>query len=109
LHPYTGRLAILVNGGAASTSEMLAQGLRDLGRARIFGTRSAGAALPSNIIELPNGDRFQYPLASYVSMKGKVLEGNGVEPDVKVAATIPALLEGRDLPLEAARAWSRRK
>jgi carboxyl-terminal processing protease len=109
LHPYAGRLAILVNGGSASTSEMLAQGLRDLGRARIFGTRSAGAALPSNIIELPNGDRFQYPLASYVSMKGKVLEGNGVEPDVTVAATIPALLEGRDLPLEAARAWSRRK
>jgi carboxyl-terminal processing protease len=109
LHPYAGRLAILVNGGSASTSEILAQGLRDLGRARIFGTRSAGAALPSNIIELPNGDRFQYPLASYVSMKGKVLEGNGVEPDVNVAATIPALLEGRDLPLEAARAWSRRK
>src|SRR5690242_13464601 len=76
LHAYTGRLAILLNEGSASTSEILAQGLRDLGRARIFGTRSAGAALPSNIIELPNGDRFQYPVASYVSMKGKVLEGN---------------------------------
>jgi carboxyl-terminal processing protease len=109
LHPYQGRLAILVNAGSASTSEILAQGLRDLGRARIFGTRSAGAALPSNIIELPNGDRFQYPVASYVSMKGKALEGNGVAPDVVVAATIPALLEGRDLPLEAARVWSRQK
>jgi carboxyl-terminal processing protease len=109
LHPYQGRLAILVNAGSASTSEILAQGLRDLGRARIFGTRSAGAALPSNIIELPNGDRFQYPVASYVSMKGKALEGNGVTPDVVVAATIPALLEGRDLPLEAARSWSRQK
>lgn len=100
-----GRLAILVNHGSASTSEILAQGLQDLGRARIFGTRTAGAALPSDIVQLPNGDRFQYPEANYTSMKGRVLEGNGVEPDVKVLPTLAALAQGADLPLEAAAAW----
>jgi len=109
LNPYRGRLAILVNGGSASTSEILAQGLRDLGRARVFGTRTAGAALPSNIIQLPNGDRFQYPEANYISAQGRVLEGNGVELDTVVAPTIPALLAGKDLPLEAAREWSKEK
>jgi carboxyl-terminal processing protease len=102
---YEGHLAILVNGGSASTSEILAQGLRDLQRARIFGTKTAGAALPSAIVELPNGDRFEYPEANYTSLKGRILEGNGVEPDVVVAPTIEALREGRDLPLEAAAAW----
>jgi C-terminal processing protease CtpA/Prc len=61
--------------------------------------------LPSNIITLPNGDRFQYPEANYTSVNGRILEGNGVEPDVTVVPTIEALSAGRDLPLEAARSW----
>jgi carboxyl-terminal processing protease len=64
---YPGRVAILLDDGSASTTEMLAQGLQDLKRARVFGTRSAGAALPSDIIRLPNGDGFQYPTAGYTS------------------------------------------
>lgn len=109
LEAYTGRVAILVNGQSASTTEILAQGLQDLGRARIFGTRTAGAALPSDIIELPDGDRFQYPEANYVSVKGRVLEGNGVRPDVVVRPTVAALLDGHDLALEAASEWGEGK
>jgi carboxyl-terminal processing protease len=104
--PYTGKLAVLVDGASGSTSEILAQGLKDLGRARIFGMRTAGEALPSAIIVLPDGDRFQYPEANYTSFKGRVLEGNGVEPDVVVRPTIAALLAGHDLALESAIAWS---
>lgn len=81
---YTGRLAILIDAGSASTTEILAQGLQDLKRARIFGARSAGAALTSDIIRLPDGDGFQYPTATYISANGRVLEGNGVIPDVEV-------------------------
>src|ERR1019366_8027091 len=61
---YPGKLAILIDEGSASTTEILAGGMQDLGRARIFGTRSAGAALPSDIVRLPNGDGFQYAQAS---------------------------------------------
>jgi carboxyl-terminal processing protease len=104
---YNGPLAILIDEGSASTSEILAGGLQDLKRARIFGTRSAGAALPSDIVRLPNGDGFQYAQASYTSESGKVLEGNGVKPDVEVRQTRDALAAGRDLVLEAADEWVR--
>lgn len=102
---YAGPLAILVDSGSASTTEILAQGLQDLGRARIFGTRTAGAALPSDIVRLPNGDGFQFAQASYTSEKGKVLEGAGVTPDVEVRQTQEALAAGRDLVVEAAEMW----
>jgi hypothetical protein len=100
---YGGPLAILVDGGSASTTEILAAGLRDLHRARIFGVRTAGAALPSDIVRLPNGDGFQYPQALYISANGEVLEGAGVTPDEIVEASSA----GHDLPLEAADAWIR--
>ncbi len=102
---FPGKLALLLDEGSASTTEILAQGLHDLNRARIFGTRSAGAALPSDIIRLPNGDGFQYPTASYVSSGGRVLEGNGVVPDVEVRQTREAIAAGRDLVIEAAADW----
>lgn len=104
---YDGQLAILVDSGSASTTEILAQGLQDLKRARVFGTQTAGAALPSDIIRLPNGDGFQYAQASYTSEKGKILEGNGVTPDVEVRQTQEALLSGHDLVIEAADSWIR--
>jgi len=104
---YNGPLAILVDGMSASTSEILAAGLRDMGRARVFGVSTAAAALPSLVRQLPNGDRFQHAVASYVSFGGETLEGEGIVPDELVAVTRPALLAGRDPVLEAAQAWIR--
>jgi carboxyl-terminal processing protease len=104
---WSGPLAILVDGGSASTAEILTQGLQDLKRARVFGVPSAGAALPSDIIRLPNGDRFQFAEASYTSVGGKVIEGSGVTPDVIVRQTIEATQSGRDLVIEAADEWIR--
>jgi carboxyl-terminal processing protease len=103
--PFTGPLAILVDGASASTSEIFAGGLQDLGLARIFGSRTAGAALPSVIEMLPNGDGFQYPIANYVSEGGKTLEGRGVIPDTIAEPTREALLHHQDTALEAAIDW----
>jgi len=102
---YRGRLAILVDGCSASTSEIFAGGMKDLGRARVFGTRTAGAALPSAIDRLPNGDAFQHALADYISEGGRSLEGEGVIPDVEVKLTREALAAGRDPALDAAIEW----
>ncbi len=102
---YAGKVAVLIDGLSASTAEIMAAGLRDLGRARLFGTRTAGAALPSYVEELPNGDGFQYAVANYVSQGGQTLEGAGVAPDVEAPPTRADLLAGRDNALEAALAW----
>jgi carboxyl-terminal processing protease len=104
---YQGPLAILVDELSASTSEILAGGLQDLKRARVFGTRTAGAVLPSGFLRLPNGDRLQYMIADYVSVGGWRLEGNGVQPDEVVPTDRRALLDGRDPTLEAAVRWIR--
>jgi len=105
---YGGPLAILVDDLTASTAEILAGGLQDLGRARVFGTPTAGMALPSRVELLPNGDAFQYAFASYVSALGRPLEGRGVVPDEVVAPTRARLLEGADPALEAALTWIRK-
>lgn len=104
---FTGPVAILLDACSASTSEIFAEGLKDLGRARVFGTRSAAAALPSVIERLPNGDGFQYAIGNYISEGGKPLEGEGVKPDVEVKATRAALLAGHDPVIEAAFNWIR--
>ena len=104
-HPFAGRVAVLVDGLSASCSEILAGGLQDLRRARVFGSRTLGAALPSVIEELPNGDRFQYAIAHYVSQDGQPLEGTGVVPDVEAAPSREALLAGGDPALDAALDW----
>jgi carboxyl-terminal processing protease len=105
VYTFSGPLAILVDGASASTSEILAGGLKDLGRARIFGTRTAAAALPSVFEMLPNGDGFQYAIANYISEGGKPLEALGVTPDVETPLTRESLLAGKDPALDAATAW----
>ena len=103
--PFRGSLAVLIDGCSASTSEILAGGLQDLKRARVFGMRSAGAALPSMFERLPNGDGFQYAIANYISEGGKQLEGAGVMPDEAAEPSRRALLDGRDPALDRALAW----
>jgi carboxyl-terminal processing protease len=106
---FMGPVAILVDGSSASTSEIFAGGLKDLGRARIFGTRTAAAALPSVIEKLPNGDGFQYAMANYISDGGQALEGNGVVPDVEIKLTREALLAGHDPVMDAALEWIKKQ
>ncbi len=102
---YDGRVAVLIDDLSASTSEIFAGGLQDLGLVQVFGMGTAGAALPSMIEKLPNGDGFQYAIANYISEGGEVLEGVGVIPDVEVLLTRENLQSQGDPILEAARKW----
>jgi carboxyl-terminal processing protease len=105
--PFTGPVAVLVDELSMSASEVLAQGMKDAGRARVFGRRSAGAVLGSIVEKLPNGDGFQYPTARFEFLSGAVVEGVGVTPDVEIHPTRETLLAGRDVVLDAAVAWIR--
>jgi carboxyl-terminal processing protease len=99
---YTGKVVILVDGESASTSEIFAGGLQELGRATVIGERSLGAALPSIFQRLPTGALFQYAIADFRTPKGVLIEGRGVIPNVEVKLTRDALLAGRDAQLDAA-------
>ena len=101
-NPYLGPVVIITDGGSASTSEIFAGGMQELGRAVVVGERTAGAALPSIIQKLPTGALFQYAIADFRTPKGTLLEGRGVGPDREVKLTRRALLEGRDPQLDAA-------
>ncbi|MCA9649855.1 MAG: hypothetical protein H6712_00580 [Myxococcales bacterium] len=101
--PFTGPIALLVDEGTASTSEIFGQALQDLGRVRVFGAvPSQGAALPSVIEELPGGGMLQFVVADYESPGGTIVEGKGVQPDTVVPETREDFAKGRDPVLEAA-------
>jgi len=102
---FHGRLALLIDSLSVSSAEFLAAGLKDLGRARLFGETTQGAALPSSVEKLPDGDQFQFVTANYVSAAGKAVEGAGVMPHETVRLNRNALLIGHDPALEAARLW----
>jgi carboxyl-terminal processing protease len=101
-NPYTGPIVVVTDGGSASTSEIFAAGMQELGRATVVGERTMGAALPSVFFKLPTGAIFQYAIADFKTPKGVMVEGRGVVPDIEVKLTRKALLEGRDPQLEAA-------
>jgi len=100
--PFTGPMAILTDEGTASTSEMLAAGLQEAGRAVVVGDSTLGAVLPSVVEALPGGAVMQYVVADFKTPKGILLEGRGVQPDRRVVETRAALRTGRDPVLDAA-------
>jgi carboxyl-terminal processing protease len=103
--PYAGPVAILLDRGSGSTTEIFAGGLQALERARIFGETSAGQVLPAVITELPSGDRLMHAVADFIGPDGIRLEGRGVLPDIEVPLSRASLLEGGDPVLEAALMW----
>jgi carboxyl-terminal processing protease len=102
---FAGPLAILVDELSASTSEVFAGGMQELGRARIFGSTTMGAVLPAQMERLPNGDVLYHAFAEYTTPSGIALEGRGVLPDEPVALRRSDLLAGRDARLDAALGW----
>ncbi len=102
---YGGPLAVLVDGLTASAAEFLAGGLQDIGRARLFGARTAGFSGRGELLELPNGDLFMHVTARHLRADGTDVEGKGIAPDVAAPHTRASLLAGKDAALEAALRW----
>lgn len=82
--PFAGKIAVLINRGSASASEITAAALKENRSAVVLGSRSAGAVLASVFRTLPEGFSLQYPVSDYVTVKGVRLEGNPLQPDHEV-------------------------
>jgi carboxyl-terminal processing protease len=73
---------VLINGGSASASEILAGALQDHGLALIVGTKSFGKGSVQTILPLSNGGGLRLTTAKYLTPKGRSLHGQGIDPDV---------------------------
>ncbi|HEY6058050.1 MAG TPA: S41 family peptidase [Candidatus Limnocylindrales bacterium] len=99
---YPGLLVILVDELSASSSEEFAGSLQALGRATIIGSQTPGRCLVMNVAPLPNGAILTYPYGQAQTPDGRVLEDNGVVPDIDVDLNRGELLQGVDAQLQAA-------
>ncbi|NDJ35581.1 MAG: S41 family peptidase [Chloroflexi bacterium] len=90
-------LVVLVNGGTASSSEIVAGALRDRGRAVLVGQQTFGKGSVQLIFELSDGSSLHVTNAEWLTPDGNRIEGAGLVPDVLVEP-----VEGIDAELQAA-------
>lgn len=99
---YRGKVAILVDEGSGSASEVFAAFLQDRGRAVVLGRTSYGGVLNSTQVPLPTKGVLQYPHSDMKTPNGRRIEGRGVVPDIPVDLKRADLLAGKDTVLEKA-------
>ncbi len=88
-------VVVLINGGSASASEIVAGALQDHKRATIVGTRSFGKGSVQTIIPLGSNGALRLTTALYYTPADRSIQGKGIEPDIKVKQPLPDELIGR--------------
>jgi carboxyl-terminal processing protease len=83
-------MVVLINGGSASASEIVAGALQDHHRAVLLGTRSFGKGSVQTIIQLPGHGAMRLTTARYYTPSGRSIQAKGIEPDITVE---PARIE----------------
>ncbi len=90
-------MIVLINGGSASASEIVAGALQDQRRATVLGTQSFGKGSVQTIIPLAENGALRLTTALYYTPSGKSIQGKGITPDIKVEQPLPPDLQGRDV------------
>ena len=80
-------LAVLVNAASASAAEIVAAALQDHDRARLVGERTYGKGSVQSVVPLGGGNAIKLTTSLYLTPSGRSVNGTGIEPDVRVAAS----------------------
>ncbi len=100
-----GPIAVLVNRGSASGSEILTGALQDHGLARVFGRKTYGKGCVQTLTPLPDGSAVRITTSLYYTPKGRLIHEIGLTPDEEI---IEDPKSGEDKALVAALTWIRR-
>jgi carboxyl-terminal processing protease len=87
------RIVVLINGGSASASEIVAGALQDHKRATIVGTRSFGKGSVQTIIPLGQNGALRLTTARYYTPAGRSIQAKGIDPDIVIENELPPELK----------------
>ena len=93
-------VVILINGGSASASEIVAGALQDHKRATIIGTRSFGKGSVQTIIPLGTQGALRLTTARYYTPAGRSIQAKGIDADILIEQPLPPELQGKNVSTE---------
>ncbi len=98
-------MLVLVDGGSASASEILAGALQEHGVAKLLGEQTFGKGSVQELVRLEDGSSLKVTVARWFTPNGVSISEGGLTPDIYVERTPQQVIEGEDPQLEAAIKW----